>query len=274
MGSLEWRVRPVATAPGSDSLNGPREPIPKPSMKKSRTDIADDEYHPQCLRASNAPYNPTKFVLLPQIRRIIHTYAAKEGIGMQLQIALALIFGILGAVGVYLTYRSLVQQRDLRYSWDDIHRGVTELYRKVADSNWKPELLVTVTGSGAIVANLFMKIMSERLPLYGIMLEDRRKPWKYAPPAHRRLEAGRWWVNVPEALLEEGKEKNILIVDSMHFSGQTMKAIKDLLAENGFRNVKHACFLRLENPQGATEEPDYCVHRSSKSVFYYPWGKG
>ncbi len=189
-------------------------------------------------------------------------------------IGLTLFFGILGALGVYLTWRALVQQRDLRYSWDDIHRGVADLHRKIVDSDFKPEILVTVTGSGAIMANLFMKIMNERLPLYGVMLEDPRKPWKNTPPAHRKLRAGRWLVNVPESLLDEGKEKNILIVDSSHFSGLTMKALKDVLAENGFREVRHACFVRLESPQGATLEPDYCVHRSSKSVFYYPWGKG
>src|ERR1051325_150728 len=127
-----------------------------------------------------------------------------------MEISLTLFFGILGAIGVYLTWRSLRQPRELRYSWEDIHRGVEDLCRKVADSNWKPEILVTVTGSGAIVANLFMKTINERLPIYGVMLEDPRKPWVYTPPEHRKVRAGRWTVNVPESLLHEEKTKNIL----------------------------------------------------------------
>src|SRR5262245_15352487 len=109
-----------------------------------------------------------------------------------MNIILTLFFGIVGALGVYLTWRSLVQQRDLHYSWGDIHRGVADLHEKIMDSKWKPEILVTVTGSGAIMANLFMKIMNERLPLYVVMLEDPRRPWKNTPPAHRKLKAGRW----------------------------------------------------------------------------------
>jgi hypothetical protein len=37
-------------------------------MKKSKTDIRSDEYHPQCFRASIALDNPIKLLLLPQIR--------------------------------------------------------------------------------------------------------------------------------------------------------------------------------------------------------------
>ena len=189
-------------------------------------------------------------------------------------IGLTLFFGIIGVLGVVLTWHTFVQQRDLRYSWNAIYRGVKHLHGEIANSNWKPEILVTVTGSGAIMANLFMKVMNERLPLYTVMLEDPRRPWKNTPPAHRKLSAGRWLINVPESLLQEGKEKNILIVDSSFFSGHTMKTLKDVLAENGFREVRHACFVRLQSPQGATFEPDYCRHQSEKSVFYYPWGKG
>src|SRR5438105_1309813 len=109
-----------------------------------------------------------------------------------METTLTLFFGILGGLGVYLTWRSLRQPRDLHYSWDEIHRGVADIYQKITDSNWKPEVLVTVTGSGAIVANLLMKIMNERLPLYGVMLEDPRKLWGYTPPAHRKVRAGRW----------------------------------------------------------------------------------
>jgi hypoxanthine phosphoribosyltransferase len=189
-------------------------------------------------------------------------------------VALTLIFGILGALGVYLTWRSLRQPRDLRYSWDDIHHGVADLHQKIRDSNWKPEVLVTVTGSGAIVANLFMKIMNERLPFYAVMLEDPRRPWGYTPASHRKIDAGRWTINVPESLLLESKKNKILIIDSSHFSGLTMKALKSLLTESGFNDIRHACFVQLERPQGATEEPDYYAHRSNNAVFYYPWGKG
>ncbi|MDP3181493.1 MAG: phosphoribosyltransferase family protein [Desulfobaccales bacterium] len=181
---------------------------------------------------------------------------------------------VVGVLGIYLTWRYRHRKGDQRYEWDDIQRGVKDIIQKIKDSDWKPDILVTVTGSGGIVANLFMKMLDERLPLYGIMLENHKKPWGYTPPMHIKDKAGRWTINVPESLLQEGRQKRILIVDSSLFSGLTIQKVKELLTEHGFNAVKYACLVQIEGPQGAKVEPDYWAYRTSSAVFYYPWGKG
>jgi hypoxanthine phosphoribosyltransferase len=194
---------------------------------------------------------------------------------------LTIIFGLASVasilVAIYYSRKNakLIKTR-YRYSWTDIHQGVWGLLEMIRKRGITPEIVVTVTGSGAVVANLFTKLYGRRLPSYHVMLEDPDDPWGYTPKGHLRREPGRWVIHIPEAILGEPRDKSVLVLDSSFFNGYTIKAVRDFLVSNGFKSVTVACLLRVDPPPAGAVAflPEIDYYKNPANEFYYPWGRG
>lgn len=194
---------------------------------------------------------------------------------------LTIVFGVATVASLVLALYYQRQNKQLirtryRYSWSDVQQGVHGLIEAMRKKKIRPAIIVSFTGSGAVVANLFTKLYGQRLPAYHVMIEDPNEPWGYTPENHVRQEADRWIVHIPEAILGESRDKKVLILDSSFFSGNTIRTVKQYLVSNGFESVTLACLLRLDPPPaGPTAfQPDFAYYKNPTMEFYYPWGRG
>src|SRR5258708_25569818 len=85
------------------------------------------------------------------------------------------IWSFIGTVGTfYFGWRTGVVER-MRNSltWKEVESGSLYLLRE-AEKKFRPDMLLTTSGPGAIVANLAMSQARRFYPIYTIILEDRR----------------------------------------------------------------------------------------------------
>lgn len=160
------------------------------------------------------------------------------------------------------------------YSFGDIQQGVLDLGITLEKEGFTPDIILTVTGSGAIVSSLYMKLFRKRVPFYLIMIEDMNDPWKYTPQGYDTYKVTRWRIHIPKSILKVNKDKKILILDSTFVTGSTIKKVIEHLKDNGLNNIKFACLLRIKPTTELMFNPDYCYFENPTPEFYYPWGKG
>lgn len=187
-------------------------------------------------------------------------------------LGLATIGSLILAVYYQRENRRLHRTR-YRYSWADVQQGVSALIPKIR-KDFTPNVIVTVTGSGALIANLFMKLSNKRLPIYHVMIEEKDDRWGYSPKDHVEKEAGRWIIHIPQSVLGEDRERNILILDSSFLTGATIRVVKSFLQDNGFQSIRFACLVEVKPPDEAPFIPDLHYYENPIHEFYYPWGKG
>ncbi len=169
------------------------------------------------------------------------------------------------------------QKEQKVYSWDEIHGGLIKIIKELEVRRFDPEVIVTVAGSGGIVANWFKKIMEERgqrrYPLFNVLLQRNDETWRVQPPDHQRVEVARWLLHIPKSLAKLPTSTRIVVVDSTFVGGTTIRAIRKFFEENGFDSVLVACLVRIEQPGDAVPRPpDIVVFESDTANFVYPWG--
>lgn len=193
--------------------------------------------------------------------------------------SLNIFFGISTVIGVvltiyfYLRSKALYRER-FRYSWADVTQGLSTILSELEKESFKPDIILTISGPGGIVANLAMTMIDEYLPFYQAMIEDPSKPWAASPHGHTIVKSTRWKIHIPDSILDEEKERNILIVDDTCVTGTTVGGIVDYLTRQGFKSIKWGCLLRVKPVEGLPHKPDIYYFENPTSEFYYPWGKG
>ncbi len=169
------------------------------------------------------------------------------------------------------------RQREQKvYSWDEIHGGLIKIIKELEVRRFDPEVIVTVAGSGGIVANWFKKIMEEkgqrRYLLFNVLLQGNDENWPIRPPNHHRVKVARWLLHIPKSLAELPKNTRIVVVDSTFVGGTTVRAIRGFFEENGFDSVLVACLVRIKQPGRGEPPPDIVVFERATTNFAYPWG--
>ena len=180
--------------------------------------------------------------------------------------------GIVLTVHFYLKSRTLHKER-FRYSWSDIAQGIQGIINDLKKASFKPDIILSISGSGGIVGNLAMIMFDEHLPFYQVMLEDPSNPWEIVPYAHTTFISTRWKIHIPDSILEEDIAKKIWIIDDTCVTGTTGGAMAEFLKSNGFKDVKWTCLLRVKPVTQLLNKPDIYYFDSPTTEFYYPWGK-
>ena len=146
----------------------------------------------------------------------------------------------------------------IEITWKDIEERAKELYLKINESVDKFDYVVGIGGSGLVHALLISKYL--KIPLVPIMAPSYKGRKKEAVSVYAK----------PDIDL---KEKNILVVDDIIATGETLKEIKKvLLKEYGVGSVVTAVgFLSL---LVCREYPDFYARtytRKKDEWILFPW---
>jgi hypoxanthine phosphoribosyltransferase len=188
---------------------------------------------------------------------------------------ISLAIGVAGLFGtLYFGLKSVYLQRKIRrFEWEDVEVGVRHLNNEIS-SRFNPELILTISAPGAIVANLFVTHRSKITPVYvGITLHKEDSRSLSFTTDHHIITTSKWRIAVPNALLRH-KDKRLLVLDGSVITGDAMSNLLKLLTENGFdRNyVLTASLITTDVALRAGKGPDIYWHNVPDCEIYMPWG--
>lgn len=187
----------------------------------------------------------------------------------------SIIIGVLGIGGtVYFGIKSLrLEQRIRRFDWDDISIGIKSLNNRIFH-DFKPDLLLSISGPGSIISNLLLAQTSNYVPLYVGISKKLSESFDCAPSYKHSISTSKWMTYIPDELFKF-KNRRILICEDCVLSGDTMSQLVNVLINNGFRreNILTMSLFVTEVALSSNKGPDIYWYKLPDSEFYLPWGK-
>ena len=145
----------------------------------------------------------------------------------------------------------------LQYTWDDIVRLCDELARKIKKSGYKPDVIVAIARGGWIPARILCDHLDVR-ELYSVKTEH----WGIVatPTGEARI---------TQPLNVDLSGKNVLIVDDVADTGETIKVVLDHVKSFSPSDVKIAV---VDYKKTSTFAPDYYASLMEEwKWIVYPW---
>jgi hypoxanthine phosphoribosyltransferase len=197
------------------------------------------------------------------------------GIDMDLFNVVSLIVGLVGLGGtLYFGLKSTkLQKRLRRFEWSDVEIGVKYLAKK-AKTLPDPDIILTISAPGGIVASLFVIHRPELTPLYSGITLKKDDPRSLALQVdHHILATSKWRIAIPEALLRN-KDSRVLVFDDAVVTGDAMSNVLNLLTERGFARAKvtTAALITTDAAIRSEKGPDLYWLNVSDFDVYLPWG--
>lgn len=192
-----------------------------------------------------------------------------------LSIGLA-ILSVAGTAGTfYYGIKSNRLERERRkLSWDDLTVAALDLAQKVT-KEFQPDLIYALSARGTAVSLMALPELGCNLPLYvGLAEDEKHHKFCFRPDAFEQLKTTKWTLHVPVALFCNSKRK-VLVVDDFVMSGDSLKAVVDLLVSKGFdqQNIKTAAIVSTRVAADAGKAPNFTWLNVPDANFYFPWGK-
>ncbi|HEU0143146.1 MAG TPA: hypothetical protein VFQ47_00015 [Nitrososphaera sp.] len=188
---------------------------------------------------------------------------------------ISLAIGLAGLIGtLYFGMKSVYLQRKIRrFEWEDVEVGVRHLNNEIS-GRFSPELILTISAPGAIVANLFVTHRSKITPVYiGITLHKEDPRSLSFTTDHHIITTSKWRIAVPNDLLRH-KEKKLLVLDGSVITGDAMGNLLKLLKDCGFdrSNILTASLITTDVALRAGKGPDIHWRSVPDCEIYMPWG--
>jgi hypoxanthine phosphoribosyltransferase len=148
----------------------------------------------------------------------------------------------------------MISNSKVHYSWGDIENAVKDIHRQISDSNWKPDVIIGIANGGTIPATLFSKISNISCKIITVQLRDGKiKEDLDIDDTHRTY------------------GKNILIVDEINDSGETLQWILN----NWNLSTSNTKIATLTYNQSSTITSDFYYWKIDKRInpvwCVYPW---
>jgi|Deesub1362A_J573_1020465.scaffolds.fasta_scaffold00534_13 hypothetical protein len=143
------------------------------------------------------------------------------------------------------------------YSWDDVYSMCETLGKAILDSGFRPEVVVAIARGGWVPARILCDILDVK-DLYSVKAEH----WGKVATA-----SGEAKLTQPLNVSLEGR--NVLLVDDVTDTGETILLVSNHLRELGARRVRIAV---LDHKKTSKFVPDYFVKMmDSWKWIVYPW---
>lgn len=183
--------------------------------------------------------------------------------------------GVAGTVGTfYFGLKSFRLERARNsFTWDDVETGALDILKR-AEKDFRPHILLMVSGPGGIVTSLAMVRSGRYYPVYTAMLEDKRGPLFPSKPAgYTEVSTQKWNIYLPNILSGEN-EKRVLIIDDCVMSGDLQAAVRRFLLDHGFakQNIFFATLICSKIAMQSNKAPDIYWYLNPHGEFYFPWG--
>ncbi|MCP4986379.1 MAG: hypothetical protein GY928_10055 [Colwellia sp.] len=188
----------------------------------------------------------------------------------------SILIGVAGLGGtVYFGLKaSQLKKEKNTIDWHKAELGVDQISREV-ESKYKPELILSMSVPGRIVADLFILRNLKILPhytIYPIPTKDNPEFLKLLPK-HFVLETNKRKVAIPEVILKH-KSRKLLVIDSAAVSGDTVEGLIGLLVNKGFprENIFFVSLIATEAAVASKKKPDLYAYMVRDHKYRLPWG--
>lgn len=153
------------------------------------------------------------------------------------------------------------QPKIKRLNYKQIHTAVLELYIRLSESKYIPDIIMPIARGGLVPAG----ILSQYYPDAKFYLIQ-TKSYK---DVDKQEESVR--IYIPKSISKDiEKNQKILIVDDIYDTGKTLEEVKNVLMEKGIKNNVATCTLFLrEESEGS---PDFFAETIKQGVWLnFPW---
>jgi hypoxanthine phosphoribosyltransferase len=186
------------------------------------------------------------------------------------------ICAVLGiAVAVYFGIENRRLQREkIRFTWDDISAGARDLARKIKKAGFAPEIVLTLSFRGAMVAGIIVLEFDSEPLVYTCIAVDIHTALSFPPREHTLIETTKWRLYIPDSLRGHS-DKKILIVDDFTMSGDALGAVRRHHHGFGFDHhaVKAATLVCTTGAIDGGKAPEFYWYETPTTRFYFPWGQ-
>ncbi|HEX8431801.1 MAG TPA: hypothetical protein VF625_10950 [Longimicrobium sp.] len=183
------------------------------------------------------------------------------------------VAGVWGTV-YYGRKSNKLEQRLRRFTWEDIGQGVSSL-GNTAFRDFEPDLILSLSAPGAIVANLLLLATGRFVPLYlGVSRKTGMPALKGQPASSHVVITNRWIADVPDEVFRDPKRR-ILICEDCVVTGATLAGVVDLLQKAGYEreNIRTIALFTTDLAIQSQCGPDVHWMNVSETKFYLPWGQ-
>lgn len=174
--------------------------------------------------------------------------------------------------------------KKIYYSWKDVQGACLEISRQINNINWRPDYIVGITRGGLVPAVLISQYMGIKMHTLNVSLRDgdstesncwmAEDAFGYVDMSNRQYEHISYDVNA---------SKNILIVDDINDSGNTINWIKSDWEKSCMpgcdrwdfvwhQNVKIATLTNNKSSNGTVDFSVWSVDKSEEDCWLvFPW---
>ena len=197
-----------------------------------------------------------------------------------MELILTIAFGVIGVGGlistIYFGKKSArLEKARISLSWAEVQLASSDLADSIGATGFVPDIIFAPGARGGIVAESLAHDLNPRSAvLIGITQWKGTGLFEGDLSSYRNFDTAKWRVSVPLALFQNTKA-NILIVDDLAMSGESLQFIISLLEREGFESnqirtaVLVATSVAVHNGKG----PDFFWKETDSPKFFFPWGK-
>jgi len=192
------------------------------------------------------------------------------------------IFGVISTI-FFGRKTSKLEKEKITLEWQDLETAAKDLAINI-QKKFTPDIIFIPDSKDGTIVHMIKTQLSTELKTIPIMVgiliwknEEGEKPnlTDYLQPFYDVCESKKWCAYIPKEITMY-KDKKILIVDDIVFTGDLCSKLKDWFHENKFvaNNVKFACIVSTRIANESANLPDYYWKEIDSFDFYFPWGKG
>lgn len=201
------------------------------------------------------------------------------------EVVIALLFFLLGELNArWRDRRHERKERERankqnRYTWEELVEGADNVGKHII-SQFKPDVVISFAGPGAVFANLVLARSLNRKALFAMKLFTGKFLDKGAPPEELVSEefdvitGDRLHVLLPRGLQQGDRSWKIAILDETVTTGSSMRLIKRYLKDLGYHHVRAGCLVCCEGAKLVDPHTvDFAAYVNAGNKFVLPWGK-
>lgn len=144
-------------------------------------------------------------------------------------------------------------------SWSEIVDWTFNLSKKIEDSGYRPDIVVAVARGGYVPARLICDFMG-----ISDLLSVQSQHWVEAAKVTQKA-------ILRHPFKIDAENKNILIVDDIVDTGETLKLAKEFVLENWKPNDARTASLQWISPVAKYKPDYYLIEVKDWAWFQYPW---
>lgn len=190
---------------------------------------------------------------------------------------LSLIIGMIGAV---LSYDAYKKSRALKtVSWNDLQSATKFIWKKLKESKFTPDIILSSDPKGGIVAYMISKFYDNDIftNIGHATLKGIPRVITFSDTTYAVIETSRWEVGLSKQIvdMDGASNKKILIVDDFVLSGDFNTKLIELLHNAGYnrKNIMVCCVAVTKVAIESKKAPDFFWKIVDNNDFYFPWGK-